>query len=63
MAVADKRESRIVIAKTGAERLAGDGDMIITANDEDQGLFLQAAYASDEEIDRVASFLKNENLI
>lgn len=63
LAVADKRESRIVIAKTGAERLAGDGDMIITANDEDQGLFLQAAYASDEEIDRVASFLKNENLI
>lgn len=62
LAVADKRESRIVIAKTGAERLAGDGDMIITANEEDQGLFLQAAFASDEEIDRVASFLRNEAL-
>ena len=62
LAVADKRESRIVIEKTGADRLAGDGDMIITANENDQGLFLQAAYASDEEIDRVADFLRNEEL-
>lgn len=62
LAVADKRESRIVIEKTGADRLAGDGDMIITANEDDQGLFLQAAYASDEEIDRVADFLRNEEL-
>lgn len=62
LAVADKRESRIVISKTGADRLAGDGDMIITADENDQGLFLQAAYASDEEIDRVAAFLRNEGL-
>ena len=62
LAVADRRESNIVIAKTGADRLAGDGDMIITANDGDQGLFLQAAYASDEDIDRVAEFLRNEEL-
>lgn len=62
LAVVDKRESKIVIAKTGADRLAGDGDMIITENDEDQGLFLQAAYASDEDIDRVAEFLRNEEL-
>ncbi len=60
LAVADKRESRLVMEKTGADRLAGDGDMIITANEEDPGLFLQAAYASDEEIDRVAAFLRNE---
>lgn len=62
LAVADKRESRIVLEKTEADRLAGDGDMIITANENDQGLFLQAAYASDEEIDRVADFLRNEEL-
>lgn len=60
LAVADKRESRIVMAKTGADRLAGDGDMIITADEYDQGLFLQAAFASDDEIDRVANFLRNE---
>ena len=34
--------------------------MIITENEDDQGLFLQAAYASDEDIDRVAEFLRNE---
>ena len=62
LAVADKRESNIVMKKTGADRLAGDGDMIITANEEDPGLFLQAAYATDEEIDRVAGFLRNEKL-
>ena len=62
LAVADKRESRLVMEKTGADRLAGDGDMIITANEEDPGLFLQAAYASDGEIDRVAAFLRNEKL-
>ena len=62
LAVADKRESRIVMEKTGADRLAGDGDMIITANEKDQGLFLQAAYAEDAEIDRVAEFLRNEKL-
>lgn len=63
LAVADKRESRLVLEKTGADRLAGDGDMIITADEEDQGLFLQAAFASDEEIDRVVEFLKGETLI
>ena len=62
LAVADKRESNIVLKKTGADRLAGDGDMIITANEEDQGLFLQAAFASDAEIDRVAAFLRKEQL-
>ncbi len=62
LAVADKRESNIVMKKTGADRLAGDGDMIITANEDDQGLFLQAAFASDAEIDRVADFLRNEKL-
>ena len=63
LAVADKRESNIVLKKTGADRLAGDGDMIITANEEDQGLFLQAAFASDAEIDRVADFLRKEQLV
>ncbi len=36
--------------------------MIITADENDQGLFLQAAYATDDEIDRVADFLRNEAL-
>lgn len=60
LVVADDRESRIAIDRTGAGRLAGDGDMIFTKNENDPGVRLQAAFASDEEIDRVAAFLRNE---
>ena len=60
LVVADERESRIAIDRTGAGRLAGDGDMIFTKDENDPGVRLQAAFASDEEIDRVAAFLRNE---
>lgn len=60
LVVADKRESRIAIDRIGAERLAGDGDMIFTKDENDPGVRLQAAYATDAEIDRVADFLRNE---
>ena len=60
LVVADKRESRIALDRTGAERLAGNGDMIFTRNEKDPGVRLQAALATDEEIDRVAGFLRNE---
>ena len=60
LVVADERESRIAIDRTGAGRLAGDGDMIFTRDENDPGVRLQAAFASDEEIDRVAGFLRNE---
>jgi S-DNA-T family DNA segregation ATPase FtsK/SpoIIIE len=58
--VAGKRESRIALDRTGAERLAGDGDMIFTKDENDPGVRIQAALATDEEIDRVAGFLRNE---
>ena len=60
LVVADERESRIAIDRTGADRLAGDGDMIFTRDENDPGIRIQAAYATDEEIDRVADFLRNE---
>ena len=60
LVAADERESRIAIDRTGAGRLAGDGDMIFTRDEKDPGIRLQAAFASDEEIDRVAAFLRNE---
>ena len=60
LVVADRRESRIALDRTGAERLAGNGDMIFTRNEEDPGVRLQAALATDEEIDRVAGFLRSE---
>ncbi len=60
LVVADERESRIAIDRTGGGRLAGNGDMIFTKDENDPGIRLQAAYSTDEEIDRVADFLRNE---
>ena len=55
--VVDGRESRIILNRTGAERLLGQGDMILTRNDSGEGIHAQAAYVSDEEINRVIGFL------
>ncbi len=59
--VVDKRESKIVLNQTGAERLLGMGDMIFTRNDREEGIHAQAAYVSDEEINSVIAFLRREN--
>ena len=59
--VVDKRESKIILNRTGAERLLGQGDMIFTRNDSEEGIHAQAAYVSDEEITRVIHFLQREN--
>ena len=59
--VVDKRESTIILNRTGAERLLGQGDMIFTRNDSEDGIHAQAAYVSDEEISRVIEFLRTEN--
>ena len=59
--VVDKRESKIILNRTGAERLLGQGDMIFTRSDSEEGIHAQAAYVSDEEITRVIHFLQREN--
>ena len=59
--VVDKRESKIILNRTGAERLLGQGDMIFTRDDSEDGIHAQAAYVSDEEINRVIEFLQQEN--
>ena len=58
--VVDKRESKIILNRTGAERLLGQGDMIFTRDDSEDGIHAQAAYVSDEEINRVIAFLRQE---
>ena len=59
--VVDKRESKIVLNRTGAERLLGQGDMIFTRNDSGEGIHAQAAYVSDDEINQVIKFLQKES--
>lgn len=58
--VVDRRESKIILNRTGAERLLGQGDMIFTRNDSEDGIHAQAAYVSDDEINQVIAFLRRE---
>ena len=62
LVVADKRELKIAVDRTGERVLAGSGDMIFTKNENDRGVRLQAALATDKEIDAVAHFLRNEQM-
>ena len=59
--VVDKRESKIAINRTGAERLLNFGDMIYSVRDEDNAVHAQTAFVSCEEIDAVISFLRDVN--
>lgn len=58
--VVDRRESKIILNRTGAERLLGQGDMLFTRGDGGDGIHAQAAYVSDDEINRVIAFLRRE---
>ena len=51
--VLDKRESKTILDRTGAERLLGNGDMLFSAADAAEPVHAQAAYVSEEEVDRV----------
>ena len=59
--VVDKRESQIALNRTGAERLLGEGDMIFSRGSEDVGIHAQAAFVTENEINRVVAFLRNES--
>ena len=57
----DKRESKIILNRTGAERLLGQGDMIFTQNNSGEGIHAQAAFVSDDEINQIIAFLRRES--
>ena len=56
--VVDKRESKAIIDRTGAEKLLGYGDMLYSASDASMPVHAQAAYVSFEEVDRVIEFCR-----
>lgn len=58
--VASLMDSRTILDASGAEKLLGRGDMLYTAPELSKPKRLQGAYVSEEEIVRVADFLKNE---
>ena len=56
--VVDWRESKTILDRTGAERLLGNGDMLFSAAEAAIPTHAQAAYISDEELDRVIARIK-----
>ena len=56
--VVDWRESKIIIDRTGAERLLGNGDMLYSASDSASPIHAQAAYVSYAEVDSVIAYFK-----
>jgi S-DNA-T family DNA segregation ATPase FtsK/SpoIIIE len=59
-AVASQVDSKTILDVSGAEKLLGRGDMLISTPQISKPKRLQGAFVSDEEIERVVEFLKKE---
>ncbi len=57
-AVTSQVDSRVILDQQGAERLLGQGDMLFLRPDAAKLYRLQGCYVSDEEIDDIVSFWK-----
>jgi S-DNA-T family DNA segregation ATPase FtsK/SpoIIIE len=57
--VASQIDSRTILDMSGAEKLLGGGDMLIMTNDKPKRI--QGAFVSEEEIQKVAEFIKQHN--
>jgi S-DNA-T family DNA segregation ATPase FtsK/SpoIIIE len=59
-AVSSQIDSRVILDRTGAERLLGRGDGLYQAGDEMNPRRVQGAFASDEEIEAVCAFWREQ---
>lgn len=57
--VSSQVDSRTILDTGGAEKLLGRGDMLFIENGATKSLRLQGPFVSDEEIDRVATYVKS----
>ncbi len=60
--VSSKIDSRTILDTSGAEHLLGKGDMLFVPPGASNMLRIHAAYITEEEIDKVVSFLKEQRL-
>src|SRR5258707_437130 len=58
--VAQKSDSRVVLDQMGADKLLGMGDLLFLPPGTSDLVRAQGAYASDQEINRVADYLESE---
>ncbi len=54
-------DSRTIIDRAGAESLVGRGDMLYSPVGAHEPMRVQGAFVSDEEVERVVEFIKNNN--
>ncbi len=58
--VTSKMDSRVILDTPGAEALIGRGDLLFLASDAQKPLRIQGAYVSEEDITKVADFVKEQ---
>jgi len=59
--VASQIDSRTIIDTSGAEKLLGGGDLLYVSSDLSKPKRIQGAYISEDEIKKVADFIKKNN--
>jgi S-DNA-T family DNA segregation ATPase FtsK/SpoIIIE len=59
-AVASQVDSKTILDQAGAEKLLGRGDMLLTTPQISKPKRMQGAFVSDDEIERVVEFLKQQ---
>ncbi|WP_078681638.1 MULTISPECIES: DNA translocase FtsK [Clostridium] len=59
-AVSSQIDSRTILDCSGAEKLLGKGDMLFYPLGESKPIRIQGAFISEEEVEKVVSFIKNQ---
>lgn len=59
-AVSSQIDSRTILDTAGAEKLLGKGDMLFYPVGESKPIRIQGAFISEEEVERVVAFIKNQ---
>jgi DNA segregation ATPase FtsK/SpoIIIE, S-DNA-T family len=59
-AVSSQIDSRTILDTTGAEKLLGKGDMLFSPVGESKPIRIQGAFISEEEVEKVVSFIKTQ---
>ena len=59
-AVSSGTDSRTILDENGAEKLLGRGDMLLKPIDENHPVRLQGSFISDEDVERIVTFVKNQ---
>ncbi len=60
--VSSQIDSRTILDITGAEKLLGRGDMLFFPSNYSRPVRVQGAFVSDEEVEKVVNYLRNQNL-